>query len=170
MNDYHLEDPVKNNDVTHDVIQNLGAGGDELQNEIPTADVIMNDIINDDGVESVVNHIEVFNEADNPPEEQQQQRIKKRRSIQAKQKKNQKRNNQLRSTRFRYCLTRPFYYKFKSRTLRRILRHHGVQFRHIKKVQDRVVIGVKTDQARRDYEGTLPYNCFNKKNYEVFRS
>jgi hypothetical protein len=167
MNDYHLEDPVKNDDITYDVIQNLGAGGDELQNEIPTADVIMNDIINDDGVESVNNHIVVVNEVDNPPEEQQQQqRIKKRRSSQAKQKKNRKRNNQLRSTRYRYCLTRPFYYKFKSRTLRKLLRQHGVEFRHIKKVQDRVVIGVKTDEARRDYERTLPSNCFNKNNYE----
>ena len=175
MNDYHLEDPVQNDDVTHDFIQNLGAGGDELQLEIPTADVIMNDIINDDGVKSVDNHIVVVNEVDNPPEQQQQQqqqqqqRIKKRRPIQGKQKKNRKRNNQLRSIRFRYYLTRPYYYKFKSRTLRTILRQHGIQFRHIKKRHGRVVIGAKTDQARRDYEETLPYDCFSKKNYEMFR-
>ena len=116
---------------------------------------------------TVNNHNMVVNEVDNPSE--QQQRIKKKRSIQAKQKKNRKRNNQSRSIRFRYYLTRPFYYKFKSRTIRRILRQYGIQFRHIKKRYDRVIIGVKSDQARRDYEETLPYDCFSKKNYEMFR-
>jgi hypothetical protein len=165
MNDYHLEDQIKNDNVIQDVIQNLDDEHVELEIELPTADVIM-DENNDDGVESVGHHIVVANEVDNPPK--QQQRHRKRRSDQARKKKNQKRNNQLRFTRYKYYLTRPYYYKFKSRIIRKVLRHHGVQFRHIKKVQDLVVIGAKTDQARRDYERTLPYNCFNKNNYERF--
>lgn len=166
MNDYHLEDQIKNDNVIQDAIQNLDDEHVELEIELPTADIIM-DENNDDGVESVGHHIVVANEVDNPPD-QQQQRHRKRRSDQARKKKNQKRNNQLRFTRYKYYLTRPYYYKFKSRIIRKVLRHHGVQFRHIKKVQDRVVIGAKTDQARRDYERTLPYNCFNKNNYERF--
>ena len=169
MNDYHLEEPVKNDDVTHDIIQNLDAGGGELQLEIPTADVIMNDIINIDGGESVDSHIVVVNEVEHPPEQQQQQqRNRKRRSIQGKQRKNKKRNTKLRLTRFKYYFTRSYYYKFKSKMIRKLLRRQGVQFRHIKKGDDQVVIGVKSDEARRDYEETLPYDCFNKKNYEMF--
>jgi hypothetical protein len=159
MNDCHPEVQVKNDNIIQDVIQNLNDDNVELQVEVPTADVVM-DVNNDDGV---------VNEVDNPPE-QPRQRVRKRRSIQARQKKNQRRNTQLRLNRFKYYLTRPYYHKLESRIIRKILRRrYGIQFRHIKKVQDRVIIGVKTDQHRRDYERTLPYNCFSKKNYEMFR-
>jgi hypothetical protein len=167
-----LVEPVDNNNV----IQKLEADVGDSRNEIPADDVILIDVINDDiidddGMKGVDDHIVIVNEVDNPPGEQQQQqrRIKKTRSKEAKQRKNRKRNNQLRSTRFRFCLTRPYYYKFTSKQLRKILRQQGVQFRHIKKKYDQVLIGVKTDEARRDDEATLPHNCFNKKNYEAQR-
>ncbi|CAF2927168.1 unnamed protein product [Rotaria sp. Silwood2] len=157
-NDYHLEVQVKNNDANDDV---------ELQNEVPTTDVIMDDII-DDEVKSVNSHTVVVNEVGNPPEHQQQ-RDRKTRSFEAKHKKNRKRNLQLRLTRFKYYFTRPYYYKFKSKIIRKVLRHYGVQFRHIKFSYDQVVVGVKNYKARREYEEIVPYSCFNKKNYEVFR-
>ncbi len=78
MNDCRLEDQVKNDNVIQDVIQNLDDDV-ELEVEVPTADVIMDDN-NDDGVESVDHHIVVVNKMDDPPE-QQQWRDRKRRSI-----------------------------------------------------------------------------------------
>ncbi|CAF3863341.1 unnamed protein product [Rotaria sordida] len=122
----------------------------------------------DDQVNSVNNHSVVVDGMNNP-NEHHQQRIKKKRSLQAKQKKNRKRNNKLRSLRYKYYLTRSYYYRFKPRIVKKVLRYYGVQYRHIKFQDDRVVIGVKTDKARRDYEEILPYNCFNTRNYWRFR-
>ena len=76
---------------------------------------------------------------------------------------------QLRLIRFKYYFKRPYYYRFKSKIIRKVLRHYRVQFRHIKFSDDQVVIGVKNKKARREYKETLPYNCFDKKNYELFR-
>ncbi|CAF5056987.1 unnamed protein product, partial [Rotaria sp. Silwood1] len=82
VNVHHHEDHVNNDDIVQDVIRDLDVDV-ELQIEVPTTDVIMNDH-NDDEAMSV-------NEEVNPPE-QQQQRLKKKRSLEAKQKKNRKRN------------------------------------------------------------------------------
>lgn len=155
-NDSHPENQVKNNNLINDV---------EINVEVSTTDIIMND--NTDEVTCVNSHIvdvdEMFNLA-----EQQQPRCKKHRSITAKRKRNRKRNMHIRLTRYKHSFTRPCYYKFKSKNIRNILRHYGIQFRHIKFLYDRVIIGVKNDKARRDYEEALPYNCFNKNNYQVF--
>ena len=63
---------------------------------------------NDDEMMSVNSHIVAVNDVVNPPEQQQSE--KKRRSFEAKQKKNRKRNMQLRLTRFKYYFNRPYYY------------------------------------------------------------
>ena len=77
LNDCPVEDQVKNYDVTQDVIQKNDDDNVELEIEISTADVTMND---DTGLKDVDHHIVVVNEVDNPPE-QHQQRSRKRRSI-----------------------------------------------------------------------------------------
>jgi len=160
-------EPINNDDIARDVIRDLDDDVVvELQIEEPTIDVIMND--DDDHVKNVNNHSVIVDGMNNPIEHHQQ-RIKKKRSLQAKQKKNRKRNNQFRLIRYKYYLTRSYYYRFKSRTVKKVLRYYGVQYRHIKFRDDRVVIGVKTDAARHDYEETLPYNCFNRRNYWRFR-
>ncbi|CAF1435460.1 unnamed protein product [Rotaria sordida] len=166
VNVHHPGDQINNDDMAQDIIRDLDDDV-ELQIEVPTTDVIMDDN-NDDEVESVDNHIVVVNEEVNTPEHQQQ-RVRKKRSFETKQKKNRKRNMQLRVTRFTYYFTRPYYSKFKSKIIKKDLHHYGVQFRHIKFSYDQVVIGVKTNAARRDYEETLPYNCFNRRNYWRFR-
>ena len=84
LNDCPAEDQVKNYDVTQDVIQKNDDDNVELEIEISTADVTMND---DTGVKDVDHHIVVVNEVDNPPE-QQQQRSRKRRSSQGTKKRN----------------------------------------------------------------------------------
>ncbi|CAF1246123.1 unnamed protein product [Rotaria sordida] len=83
----------------------------------------------DDQVNSVNNH-SVIVDGMNNPNEHHQQRIKKKRSLQAKQKKNRKRNNKLRSLRYKYYLTRSYYYRFKPRIVKKVLRYYGVQYRH----------------------------------------
>ncbi|CAF4821270.1 unnamed protein product [Rotaria sp. Silwood1] len=139
VNVHPPEDQINNDDIVQDAIRDLDDDV-ELQIEVPTTDVIVNDH-NDAEAMSV-------NEEINPPEHQQQ-RVKKKRSLEAKQKKNRNRNVQLRSTRFKNYFTRPYYYKFKSKTIKKVLHHYGVQFRHTKFSYDQVVIGVKTDKARR---------------------
>ncbi|CAF4998335.1 unnamed protein product, partial [Rotaria sp. Silwood1] len=138
VNVHPPEDQINNDDIVQDAIRDLDDDV-ELQIEVPTTDVIVNDH-NDAEAMSV-------NEEINPPEHQQQ-RVKKKRSLEAKQKKNRNRNVQLRSTRFKNYFTRPYYYKFKSKTIKKVLHHYGVQFRHTKFSYDQVVIGVKTDKAR----------------------
>ncbi|CAF4720408.1 unnamed protein product, partial [Rotaria sp. Silwood2] len=150
-------------DVTRDLDDNVNV---ELQIDGPTIDVIMNN--DDDQTNSVNNHYVVVDGMNNPTEHQQQ-RIKKKRSLQAKQKKNRKRNNKLRLHRYKYYLTRSYYHRFKSRSLKKVLRYYDVQYRHIKFQDDKVVIGVKTKAAQRDYEEALPHNCFNRRNYYRFR-
>ena len=76
---------------------------------------------------------------------------------------------QLRLIRFKYYFKRAYYYRFKLKITRKVLRHYRVQFRRIKFSDDQVVIGVKNKKARREYEETLSYNCFDKKFYELFR-
>jgi hypothetical protein len=139
----------------------------ELQIEEPKIDVIMND--DGDQMNSVNNHSVVVDGLNNPTEQHQQRPNRKGRSTQGKKKKNRKRNTKLRLLRYQYVLTRPYYYRFKSRNIRKILRHYGVQHRHMKFDHDLVVIGVKSDKARRNYEKTLPYDCFNTRNYWRFR-
>ena len=67
---------------------------------------------NDDEMMSVNSHIVAVNDAVNQPE-QQQHSVKKERLFQAKQKRNRKRNRQLRLTRLKYYFKRPYYYRFK---------------------------------------------------------
>jgi hypothetical protein len=157
----------------HDVLF-INASSNDKQ-ELNDIELITNEEnllgVNDDDEEmkkSVNNHFVVVNEVDHPPEYQQRPN-RKRRSAQGKKKKNRKRNTKLRLLRYQYVLTRSYYYRFKSRNIRKILRHYGVQHRHIKFEHDLVVIGVKSDEARRNYEETLPQYCFDKKNYHLFR-
>jgi hypothetical protein len=167
VNVHHLEDQINDDDIAQDVIRNIDDDVNvELQIEGPTMEIIMND---DDQMNSVNNHSVVVDGMNNPTEHHQQ-RIKKQRSLQGKQKKNRKRNNKLRLIRYKYYLTRSYYYRFKPRTAKKVLRYYGVHYRHIKFEDDRVVIGVKSAAARRDYEETLPYNCFNGRNYWRFRN
>jgi len=166
-NVHHPEDQINNDDIPQDVIRDLDDDVNvELQIEEPKIDVIMND--DNDHVNNVNNHSVVVDEMNNQIEHHQQ-RIKKKRSLQGKQKKNRKRNNKLRLIRYKYSLTRSYYYRFNSKTVKKVLRYYGVEYRHTKFQDDRVVIGAKTKAARRDYEETLPYNCFNGSNYWRFR-
>ncbi|CAF1217693.1 unnamed protein product, partial [Rotaria sordida] len=143
VNVHPPEDQINNDNITQDVIRDLDDDANvELQIEEPTIDAIMND--DDDQMNSVNNHSVVVDGMNNPTEHHHQ-RIKKKRSLQAKQKKNRKRNNQLRLLRYKYYLTRSYYYRFKSRTVKKVLRYYGVQYRHIKFQDDRVVIGVKRE-------------------------
>ena len=163
MNHNYREEQIHNNYVDHDV---------ELQIETPANDVMIidnNNNDNDNEMISVNNHVVVVNEVVNPPGHQQQQSETKRRSSEAKRKKNRKRNMQLRLIRFKYFFKRPYYYRLKSKIIRKILRHYRVQFRHIKFSYDQVMIGVKNGRTRREYEETVPYDRFGKKNYELFR-
>ncbi|CAF3343673.1 unnamed protein product [Rotaria sp. Silwood2] len=167
VNVYCPRDQIINDDMAQDVIRDLDDNVNvELQIDGPTIDVIMNN--DDDQTNSVNNHYVVVDGMNNPTEHQQQ-RIKKKRSLQAKQKKNRKRNNKLRLHRYKYYLTRSYYHRFKSRSLKKVLRYYDVQYRHIKFQDDKVVIGVKTKAAQRDYEEALPHNCFNRRNYYRFR-
>ncbi|CAF1275295.1 unnamed protein product [Rotaria sordida] len=143
VNVHPPEDQINNDNIAQDVIRDLDDDANvELQIEEPTIDAIMND--DDDQMNSVNNHSVVVGGMNNPTEHHHQ-RIKKKRSLQAKQKKNRKRNNQLRLLRYKYYLTRSYYYRFKSRTVKKVLRYYGVQFRHIKFSYDQVVIGVKRE-------------------------
>ncbi|CAF4229901.1 unnamed protein product, partial [Rotaria sordida] len=123
VNVHHPGDQINNDDMAQDIIRDLDDDVNvELQIEEPTIDVIMND---DDGQVNSVNNHSVVVDGMNNPTEHHQQRIKKKRSLQAKQKKNRKRNNQLRLLRYKYYLTRSYYYRFKSRTVKEVLRYYG---------------------------------------------
>jgi hypothetical protein len=58
---------------------------------------------------------------------------------------------------------------FLNKPIQIIIYFSRVQHRHMKFEHDLVVIGVKSDKARRNYEKTLPQYCFDKKNYHLFR-
>jgi hypothetical protein len=58
---------------------------------------------------------------------------------------------------------------FLNKPIQIIIYFSRVQHRHMKFEHDLVVIGVKSDKARRNYEKTLPYDCFNTRNYWRFR-
>ena len=62
----------------------------------------------------------------NPPEQQQQQlqpENEHRRSTASKKKRNKKRNDLRRLSRYRYPISRPYYYKVKAKIARRILKY-----------------------------------------------
>ncbi|CAF1550959.1 unnamed protein product [Adineta ricciae] len=104
-----------------------------------------------------------------PTDQQPPQRKKKIRSTEAQKKHNKKRNDHLRLFRYRYVLKRSYYYRFRLKLIRKILRHYGVLFRHVKLHGDQVIIGVKCAQDREQYEDALPSYCFDRKNYWRFK-
>ncbi|CAF4180468.1 unnamed protein product, partial [Rotaria sordida] len=64
-----------------------------------------------------------------------------------------KRNNKLRSLRYKYYLTRSYYYRFKPRIVKKVLRYYGVQYRHVKFQDDQVIIVVSAQGIIGDLEG-----------------
>ncbi|CAF1550873.1 unnamed protein product [Adineta ricciae] len=145
----------------------------ELELAITTAHGIDNELI-DDG-HAAVNYCDVEGTVDmvqlvpDPTEQEPSQRRKKIRSIEAQKKHNKKRNDHLRLFRYRHVLKRSYYYRFRLKLNRKILRHYGVLFRHVKFHGDQAIIGVKCDQDRRRCEDALPSYCFDRKNYWRFK-
>jgi hypothetical protein len=138
----------------------LAADNDTIQQVEPDEVLVIQDvqhITDDQQIES------------NEPAQCQRKSSYHRRSRAAKIRHNRNHARQQKKHRFDYPIRREYYYRFKPRTAKRVLRYYGVHYRHIKFQDDRVVIGVKTDAARRDYEETLPYNCFDRRNYWRFR-
>ncbi|CAF1522403.1 unnamed protein product [Adineta ricciae] len=145
----------------------------ELELAITTAHGIDNELIGDG--HAAANYCDVEGTVDivqlvpDPTDQQRPQRKKKIRSTEAQKEHNKKRNDHLRLFRYRYVLKRSYYYRFRLKLIRKILRHYGVLFRHVKFHGNQVIIGVKCAQDREQYEDALPSYCFDRKNYWRFK-
>ncbi|CAF1337864.1 unnamed protein product [Adineta steineri] len=96
--------------------------------------------------------VDIAQPVPDPIRQQHQQPRKKTLSAEAKKKKNKKKKR-----------------SSSLKLIRKIIRYYGVSFRHVKFQGDEVVIGVKSDKNRRQYEDILPSYCFDKKNYWRFK-
>jgi hypothetical protein len=124
---------------------------------------------NDNDIELSVNNHNVVEDVN---EEEQQQHVpmksksrRKRRSMEAQKYRNRKRNNVLRSLRYRYYTTRPMYYRFIMRSVRRILHQHDVYPTHVKEVDGILVIGAKSRAMQQQHQQQLPMNIFDRQHY-----
>ncbi|UJR34740.1 hypothetical protein I4U23_027518 [Adineta vaga] len=119
--------------------------------------------------EGTVDIVQLVPDSTKQQQQQPLQRRKTIRSTEAQKKHNKKRNNHLRLFRYQHVLKRSYYYRFRLKLILKILRHYGISFRHVKLKDDQVVVGVKNDQHRQQYEDALPSYCFDRKNYWRFK-
>jgi hypothetical protein len=86
-----------------------------------------------------------------------------RRSLQSRKRRNKKRNYTHRLSRYRYCVVRVVYYRFKWFSIKKMLRDMSIRFIHIQKDKNRLFIGVKNFALRDQCYDRLPH-CKKKAN------
>ena len=92
-----------------------------------------------------------------------------RRSLEAKQRRNRKRNNIFRARRYRLFIIRPIYYRFSMRLIEFILNKFNVKYIHIKITGASLIIGVKNEELRDYNEHLLPRYIFDRRHYYLYK-
>ncbi|CAF3753271.1 unnamed protein product [Rotaria sp. Silwood1] len=112
---------------------------------------------------------------DNDYEQTQQSLTKKHqlqsrtRSAEARKRRNRKRKLYFRMQRYRYFITRPFYYRFTMKLVRHILAEYNIYYTHVKPVDDLLLIGVKDKIIEQQNERRLLCDIFDRRHYYLFR-
>ncbi|CAF0964784.1 unnamed protein product [Rotaria sordida] len=121
-----------------------------------------------------VNNHDIVDDVSDYEQQQQQSLTKKRqlhsrtRSAEARKRQNRKRNLYFRMQRYRYFITRPFYYRFTMKLVRHILAKHNIYYTHVKPVDDLLLIGVKDKIIEQQNERRLPGDIFDRRHYYLF--
>jgi hypothetical protein len=102
--------------------------------------------------------------------EQKQKSTHQRRSMKSRQSRNRKRNNTHRMRRYQHYITRPMYHKFKMPLVRKILDQRDIDYTHVKEVNGLLIIGVKDDKIKQQYQDHIPEDMFDRQNYQYHRS
>ncbi|CAF3986038.1 unnamed protein product [Rotaria sordida] len=172
-----------NNDMLYEEISN---GDNELNKALPlNNNESLYDSISDDDNEPnsalppndndlcVSNHDVVDDVSDY---EQEQQSLTKKRqlhsrtlSAETRKRRNRKRNLDFRMQRYRYFITRPFYYRFTMKLVRHILAEYKIYYTHVKRVDDLLLIGVKDKIIEQQNERRLLGDIFDRRHYYLFR-
>ncbi|CAF4280848.1 unnamed protein product, partial [Rotaria sordida] len=138
-----------NNDMLYEEISN---DDNELNKALPNNSESLYEAISDDDNEPNpalppndndlrVNNHDMVDDV-NDYEQQQQSLTKKRqlhsrtRSAEARKRRNRKRNLYFRMQRYRYFITRPFYYRFTMKLVRYILAEYNIYYTHVKPVDN----------------------------------
>jgi len=88
-----------------------------------------------------------------------------RRSLQSRKRRNKKRNYTHRLSRYRYCVIRVVYYRFKPFLIKKMLRDMNIRFIHVKKDKNRLFIGVKNSALRDQCHDRLPLDFFSREQF-----
>ena len=92
------------------------------------------------------------------------------RSVEARKRRNRKRNLALRSLRDQHVLLRPLYYRFNIRQIKKILREREVRYIHLKldKRSNCLSIDVTKSELIERYFDLIPGNLFDRDHYHLF--
>ncbi|CAF4237703.1 unnamed protein product [Rotaria sordida] len=138
-----------NNDMLYEEISN---GDNELSKALPPRD---NDL-------RVNNHSMVDDDKNNDQSDWVKYKsCHQNRSVEARRRRNRKRNDVFRRRRFRYVMTRPVYSRFTIKSIRKILRQYDISYIHTKIKQELLIIGVKYNKIKDQNEPKLPINIFS---------
>ncbi|CAF1503680.1 unnamed protein product, partial [Rotaria sordida] len=91
------------------------------------------------------------------------------RSVQARHRKNHRRNRALKKRRYYYSIKRKWYPYFPKRTIRKILRIYNINYTHVREDGENLLIGLKNQQSENIAEHQLPRNIFNRQSYFYYR-
>jgi hypothetical protein len=150
-------------------------------NNVINKDLLYETISDDDGPTTALlpynNDLRINNHnvvGDAEDHEQQHSTVKpqlgrQRRSIEARKRRNRKRNNTFRLRRYHYHITRRVYYRFTKKLIRNILHQYNIDYTHVKTVDEVLIIGVKNDEMKQQNEKQLPYDIFDRYHYFTHR-
>ncbi|CAF4160299.1 unnamed protein product [Rotaria sordida] len=88
-----------------------------------------------------------------------------RRSIQSRTKRNKTRNSTRRLFRYRHAIRRDLYHKFPMFMVKMILKKLNIQFVHVTRDVNELLIVIKNKHLREQYEETIPMNYFDRDHY-----
>ncbi|CAF1438112.1 unnamed protein product [Rotaria sordida] len=92
-------------------------------------------------------------------------RFRSCRSIQSRTKRNKKRNTTRRLFRYRHVIRRALYRKFPMFMVKMILRKLHIHFVHVNRDVNELIIGIKSERLRAQYEEQIPMNLFDRNHY-----
>jgi len=93
----------------------------------------------------------------------------RRRNPQTKNRRNKKHNQQRRKYRYRHSIRRRAYHRFSLHLMRQVLRLYKINFVHVKRDNDDLLIGLKNEEDKDEAEHNLAMDIFNKHSYFYYR-
>ncbi|CAF0908658.1 unnamed protein product [Rotaria sordida] len=167
-----------NNDMLYEEISNddnelnkaLSLNNNEsLYEAISDDDNEPNSALQPSNNELCVSNHDTVDDVSDYEQQQQQQSLTKKCQLHRRKRRNRKRNLYFRMQRYRYFITRPFYYRFTMKLVRHILAEYNIYYTHIKPVDDLLLIGVKDKIIEQQNERRLLGNIFDRRHYYLFR-